>query len=59
MAQGCDVNEIAGKLVVSRETVRSHVKAIYRKTGTHGRDEFVALFGEMDTSRNNSFHQAG
>lgn len=59
MAQGCDVNEIARKLVVSRETVRSHVKAIYRKTGTHGRDEFVALFGKMDTSQNNSFHQAG
>jgi NarL family two-component system response regulator LiaR len=35
-------NAIAGQLVLSSETVRSHVKAIYRKLGVNSREQAIA-----------------
>jgi DNA-binding NarL/FixJ family response regulator len=41
LAAGLTTGEIAGTLVLSAETVRSHIKRIYRKLGVRSRDEAV------------------
>jgi DNA-binding NarL/FixJ family response regulator len=38
---------MAGELFLSPETVRSHVKAIYRKLGVNSRDSAIARAGEL------------
>jgi NarL family two-component system response regulator LiaR len=38
---GLEAVEIAERLVVSIDTVRSHVKSLHRKLGVHSRDELV------------------
>ena len=43
MAQGLNNPEIAGKLVVSRSTIKFHVSSILSKLGVNGRTEAVAL----------------
>jgi NarL family two-component system response regulator LiaR len=43
MAQGLSNPEIAGKLVVSRSTIKFHVSSILSKLGVNGRTEAVAL----------------
>jgi len=46
----CDhhtTDEIAGRLVLSTETVRSHIKSILRKTGTNSREQAVARAAEL------------
>jgi NarL family two-component system response regulator LiaR len=43
MAQGLNNPEIAGKLVVSRSTIKFHVSSILSKLGANGRTEAVAL----------------
>ncbi len=40
----CSYEEIADYLSISVNTVRSHVKAIYEKTGTHGQAHFFAKY---------------
>jgi DNA-binding NarL/FixJ family response regulator len=40
-------DEMAGELFLSPETVRSHVKSIYRKLGVNSRDEAVARATEL------------
>lgn len=35
--------EVAEALCVGDETVKTHLRGIYRKTGTHGQDELVSL----------------
>ncbi len=47
LAGGLRTGEIAAELVVSIETVRSHVKAILRKLEVHTRAAAVAYFEEM------------
>jgi LuxR family maltose regulon positive regulatory protein len=39
--------QIAKRLWVSRETVRTHVRDIYRKLGVHSRTEAVARAREL------------
>lgn len=39
MAQGNSNKEIAGRLNISTETVKKHVKNIYQKTGSHNKIE--------------------
>lgn len=39
---GLDPGEIAGKLFISRETVRNHIKHIYEKLHVHSRSQAVA-----------------
>ena len=41
VAQGLSDEEIAGKLGVSRNTIRNHVSAIYHKLGVHRRSAVV------------------
>jgi DNA-binding CsgD family transcriptional regulator len=47
IAQGCATAEIAGRLFLSRHTVRDYVKTIFAKVGVCSRGELVAhLFNE-------------
>ena len=43
LARGLDNKSIAGQLCISEETVKSHVKAIFRKLGARDRAHAVAL----------------
>ena len=43
LAQGRDAAYISEKLYISENTVRSHVKSIYRKVGLHNRQELFDL----------------
>jgi DNA-binding CsgD family transcriptional regulator len=43
LGQGYRPRSIAERLHVSPETVRNHLKAMFRKTGTHSQEEMTAL----------------
>jgi len=43
LGQGYRPRSIAEKLRVSPETVRNHLKAMFKKTGTHSQEELTAL----------------
>jgi DNA-binding CsgD family transcriptional regulator/PAS domain-containing protein len=43
LTMGCRIEEITGKLKVSENTVKCHLKAIFSKTGTHRQSEVVSL----------------
>jgi DNA-binding NarL/FixJ family response regulator len=43
LAEGASNAQIAGSLFVSVETVRSHVKQVYRKLGVHTRSQATSL----------------
>ena len=43
LAEGASLTEAAAQLALSRETVRSRVKAIFQKTNTQGQAELVQL----------------
>lgn len=43
VAQGFAVQDIARLLGIQRETVRTHIKAVYRKTRTHTRVELTRM----------------
>jgi two-component system, NarL family, response regulator LiaR len=47
IGSGMSTEQIAAKLVVSSETVRSHVKNILRKLDAHSREEAVAITQRM------------
>ena len=42
-------NQIAERLVVSLDTIRTHVKSVYRKLGVHNRDELTAVMRRVRT----------
>jgi len=44
---GLSLNEVADLNRISRETVRSHVKAILRKTQTRGQSDFIRLCSNL------------
>lgn len=48
LAQGCSDKKIAEILVVSRETVHTHLGNIYNKLGVHSRTEAIARARELD-----------
>jgi DNA-binding NarL/FixJ family response regulator len=44
LADGASTEHIAGELLISKATVRSHVKSLLAKLGVHSRVEAVSLF---------------
>jgi DNA-binding CsgD family transcriptional regulator len=44
------VDEIAGTLVISPHTVRTHIKLAFRRLGIHSREEAVALVQENNVT---------
>lgn len=44
MLKGRNLPFISEKLVISKNTVRSHFKSIYRKCGVHSKQEPLDLF---------------
>jgi DNA-binding CsgD family transcriptional regulator len=47
-AQGLDSAAIEGRLFISKNTVKTHMYHIYRKTGVHSREELVAFVNSHD-----------
>jgi DNA-binding NarL/FixJ family response regulator len=47
LSQGMDTHEIASALVLTEETVYSHIKSLLRKLRVHSRDEAVAVAEAM------------
>jgi DNA-binding CsgD family transcriptional regulator len=47
VAAGSSPEEIADELLVTRETVRNQIKAIFGKTGTHRQNELAALIARI------------
>jgi LuxR family maltose regulon positive regulatory protein len=45
---GLTAEELAGELIISLNTVRSHLKSIYAKMGVHSRHEAVARATELE-----------
>ncbi len=43
MAEGCATDDLAARLYVSRNTVRTHVQQVFRKLGARSRLEAVAI----------------
>jgi DNA-binding NarL/FixJ family response regulator len=43
LTAGSRIEEITGKLQISENTVKCHLKAIFAKTGTHRQSEVVSL----------------
>lgn len=49
VGSGGTVDDIAGRLSISREAVRFHLKGIFAKTGSHRQSDIVALCGNLAT----------
>ncbi len=47
LTRGLSLSEAADETRISRETARSHLKAILRKTGTHRQSELMGLLTGM------------
>ena len=47
LAEGKSLEEAAHEMTVAQETARSHLKSIFRKTGTHRQGELVALVARL------------
>ena len=43
MAEGCATDDLAARLYVSKNTVRTHVQQVFRKLGARSRLEAVAI----------------
>lgn len=48
LARGRDVPYVAEELVISKNTVRSHTKSIFAKTGVHSRQELIDLVESIE-----------
>ncbi len=47
LADGKSLEEAAQEMTIAHETTRSHLKSIFRKTGTHRQGELVALVARL------------
>ncbi|MBA2400398.1 MAG: helix-turn-helix transcriptional regulator [Bradyrhizobium sp.] len=47
LAGGKSLEEAAQEMAIAQETARSHLKSVFRKTGTHRQGELVALVGRL------------
>ena len=43
LERGCSTSQIAGHLGLAHETVRNHIRAVFRRLGVHSRLEAVML----------------
>lgn len=50
MSEGWSIPAAAQRLMVSQDTVRTHVKHIYAKIGIHSRDDLVEIIKMPDES---------
>lgn len=48
LARGRDVPYVAEELVISKNTVRTHTKSIFAKTGVHSRQELIDLVESIE-----------
>lgn len=46
LALGYNANSVGSRLFISGDTVRSHTKRIYAKTGIHSKQELIALVND-------------
>lgn len=46
LAKGRDLPYISEELFISKNTVRTHMKGIYRKLGIHSKQELLDLFDD-------------
>jgi DNA-binding NarL/FixJ family response regulator len=53
LSKGLYYKEIAGKIFISKETVKKHVKSIYRKMGVRNRVEATIKYTAQINSFNN------
>ncbi len=53
LSKGLYYKEIAGKIFISPETVKKHVKSIYRKMGVRNRVEATIKFTAQDNGLTN------
>lgn len=47
LAAGKSLEEAAQEMAIAQETARSHLKSVFRKTGTHRQGELIALVGRL------------
>jgi DNA-binding CsgD family transcriptional regulator len=47
LADGKSLEEAAQEMAIAHETTRSHLKSIFRKTGTHRQGELIALVARL------------
>lgn len=52
ITRGRNVPAIAEELVISQNTVRTHIKRIYRACGAHARQELIELCETAETEEN-------
>ncbi len=50
LSRGLYYKEIASKIFISQETVKKHVRSIYRKMGVRNRMEAALKFQQVSTS---------
>ena len=50
LRSGLDSNGIAGRLGISRHTVRDHLKNLFRKTRTRSRNQLMTLYSSGTTA---------
>ena len=48
LSEGCQYKEIAGKLDISMDTVRTHIRRIYQKLHVHSRTDAVVMYLSAD-----------
>ena len=48
LARGLNADAIAKALTLSRETVRTHIKHIYQKTGINSQQELLRMIGDVE-----------
>jgi DNA-binding CsgD family transcriptional regulator len=47
LAGGKSLEEVAQEMAIAQETARSHLKSVFRKTGTHRQGELIALVSRL------------
>lgn len=59
LINGCDVNQISEQFCISLNTVRSHLKSIFRKTKTKSQSDLIRLFLNHESQLIDSYFESG